>query len=53
MPKGYIVRPNGSKVLSGVVPDIKVKDHLLDDKDEVLDYTLEYLQNKNLTNDGR
>ena len=38
--KGYIVRPNGDERLIGVVPDIKVRDHLIDEKDEILDYTL-------------
>ncbi|MNJ90821.1 carboxy-terminal protease [compost metagenome] len=37
VPKGYIVRVNGSKKLEGVKPDIYIQDHLLDDKDEILD----------------
>ncbi|MDX5437932.1 MAG: peptidase S41, partial [Pontibacter sp.] len=39
--KGYMVRPSGDERLIGVVPDIKVRDHLLDEKDEILDYTLD------------
>ncbi|WP_162052261.1 S41 family peptidase [Pontibacter pamirensis] len=45
VPKGYIVRPNGDEKLSGVKPDHMVKDHLLDDKDEILTYTLDTLLN--------
>lgn len=36
VPKGYIVRVNGSKELKGVKPDIYIQDHLLDDHDEIL-----------------
>jgi hypothetical protein len=36
VPKGYIVRPNKSKSLQGVQPDIVIKDHLLDEEDEIL-----------------
>jgi hypothetical protein len=43
VPKGYIVRPNGDERLAGVIPDHLVRDHLLDDEDEVLRYTLEKL----------
>ncbi|MEM8765789.1 MAG: S41 family peptidase, partial [Bacteroidota bacterium] len=35
--KGYIVRVNGSKKKEGVIPDIRIKDYLLDEKDEILD----------------
>lgn len=37
VPKGYIVRVNGSRKSEGVKPDIYIQDHLLDDKDEILD----------------
>ena len=43
VPKGYIVRPNGSEALSGVKPDHRVRDHLLDGEDEILRYTLTLL----------
>ncbi|PVY39697.1 S41 family peptidase [Pontibacter virosus] len=43
VPKGYIVRPNGDEQLAGLIPDHVVRDHLLDDDDEVLRYTLEKL----------
>lgn len=35
--KGYIVRVNGSTEARGVIPDIVIKDHLLDEKDEILE----------------
>ncbi len=34
--KGYIVRVNGSEKREGVIPDIYIKDHLLDETDEIL-----------------
>ena len=40
VPKGYIVRPNGSEKRTGVRPDYPVRDHLLDEQDEVLTYLL-------------
>ncbi|MFD2513262.1 hypothetical protein ACFSRY_05245 [Pontibacter locisalis] len=43
VPKGYIVHPNGDEQLKGVVPDHQVRDHLVDEVDEVLDYTLHKL----------
>jgi hypothetical protein len=46
VPKGYIVRPNGDKKLSGVMPDHQVRDRLLDEQDEVLHYTLQKLINR-------
>jgi hypothetical protein len=36
VPKGYIVRPNGDKKIAGVMPDINITDHLLDNEDEIL-----------------
>lgn len=44
VPKSYIVRVNGSETLEGVKPDIYIQDHLLDDKDEILDGLLETLK---------
>ncbi|THD67335.1 peptidase S41 [Robertkochia marina] len=35
--KGRIIRINGSTSEKGVIPDIRIKDYLLDEKDEVLD----------------
>ena len=35
--KGYIVRVNGRAKKEGVIPDIFIKDHLLDEKDEILE----------------
>jgi hypothetical protein len=37
VPKSYIIRPNGVVDIEGVKPDIFIKDHLLDDNDEILD----------------
>lgn len=45
--KGYIVRVNGSKKAEGVIPDIYIKDHLLDDNDEILDGLLKQIKNTN------
>lgn len=42
VPKGYMIRPNGSEVPQGVMPDILIKDHLVDDKDEILGALLNY-----------
>lgn len=39
--KGQIVRVNGSTRAEGVIPDIAVRDHLLDDNDEILDTLLD------------
>ncbi|WP_347220140.1 S41 family peptidase [Chryseobacterium sp.] len=40
IPKGYIIRPNGSTLLKGTVPNILIYDHLLDEKDEILNELL-------------
>lgn len=40
IPKSYIVRVNGSKKLEGVKPDIYIQDHLIDDKDEIVEKLL-------------
>lgn len=39
--KGYIVRVNGSTKEEGVIPDIYIQDHLLDENDEILNGLLE------------
>ncbi len=41
--KGQIVRVNGSKKPEGVIPDIMIKDHLLDEEDEILNGLLKKL----------
>lgn len=41
--KGQIVRVNGSKKQEGVIPDIIIKDHLLDEEDEILNGLLKKL----------
>ncbi len=42
--KGQIVRVNGSKKEEGVIPDIMIKDHLLDEEDEILNGLLNKLK---------
>ncbi len=39
--KGYMVRVNGSREARGLVPDIFIQDHLLDEQDEILEGLLE------------
>lgn len=41
--KGQIVRVNGSEKQEGVIPDIFIKDHLLDEEDEILNGLLDIL----------
>lgn len=42
--KGYIIRVNGSTKAEGVIPDIIIKDHLLDEQDEILEELLQKLK---------
>ncbi|MCI5084172.1 MAG: S41 family peptidase [Saprospiraceae bacterium] len=42
--KGFIIRVNGSTKKEGVMPDIVIKDHLLDEKDEILNSLLQQLE---------
>lgn len=44
--KGKIQRVNGMDTKKGVIPDILIKDHLLDEIDEILDGLLEQIENK-------
>ncbi len=46
-PKAFIVRPNGDSSLKGTVPDHIVKTNIFSDKDEILDYTINLIKNKN------
>nr|WP_298996324.1 S41 family peptidase [uncultured Allomuricauda sp.] len=39
--KGHIVRVNGSEKEEGVIPDIVITDHLIDDTDEILEGLVE------------
>lgn len=41
--KGRIIRVNGSEKEEGVVPDIAIRDHLLDEPDEILNELLEII----------
>ena len=43
VPKGQIVRVNGSTKEEGVIPDILIQDHLLDEEDEILSGLLDRL----------
>jgi len=42
--KGYITRVNGSKKEEGVIPDLIIRDHLLDENDEILDGLLKRIE---------
>ncbi len=42
--KGKMIRVNGSKKPEGVIPDIVIKDYLLDEEDEILNKLLQKLQ---------
>ena len=44
--KGYIIRVNGSRKEEGVIPDIAIRDHLLDEKDEILEGLLQRLDSR-------
>ena len=44
--KGYIVRVNGSEAAHGVLPDVVVKDHLLDNEDEILQAAIQIISEK-------
>jgi len=44
--KGFIVRVNGSKKAEGVIPDIYIKDHLLDEDDEILNGLIKQIAKK-------
>jgi hypothetical protein len=44
--KGYIIRVNGSRKEKGVIPDIAIRDHLLDEKDEILEGLLQRLDSR-------
>ena len=44
--KGYMVRVNGSVEERGVIPDIFIRDHLLDEKDEILEGILDRINSE-------
>ena len=44
--KGYMVRVNGSTEERGVIPDIFIIDHLLDEKDEILEGILDLINSE-------
>jgi hypothetical protein len=43
---GAMVRVNGSKKKEGVIPDLLIRDHLLDEKDEIMEGLLRRLGKK-------
>jgi C-terminal processing protease CtpA/Prc len=45
VPKGKIQRVNGVDDNKGVIPDILIADHLLDEEDEILEGLLKQLEN--------
>lgn len=44
--KGFILRVSGEKESRGVIPDIMIRDHLLDENDEIMDHLLKTLNDK-------
>lgn len=46
IPKGRILRVNQSEKAEGVIPEIQIKDHLLDEDDEILNALLKRLNKK-------
>lgn len=47
VPKGYMIRPNGSEKSIGVIPDIQIKDNFMTEKDEILESVLDILEASN------
>lgn len=45
--KGLMVRPNGSRREKGLIPDIRIRDHLLDEEDEILKDLLKKIETNN------
>ncbi|PWJ41872.1 S41 family peptidase [Sediminitomix flava] len=43
-PKAFIIRPNGNTELKGTTPDIKVTPNRFTEKDEILDYAIEFIK---------
>lgn len=41
--KAHMIRPNGSIKEEGLLPDIQIRDHLLDEEDEILTKLYEYI----------
>jgi hypothetical protein len=51
-PKAYFIRPNGDSAPRGVVPDYVVHEDIFSDKDEVLEYALKTIADKEKTSNG-
>ncbi len=45
-PAAYFIRVNGDTSLNGTIPDYMVKDDLLTEDDEILDYVLKLIKEK-------
>ena len=45
-PKAYFIRPNGDTTPRGIVPDYIVYEDIFTDKDEILEYTLKFIEGK-------
>ncbi|MDX1463499.1 MAG: S41 family peptidase, partial [Marinirhabdus sp.] len=44
VPKGKMLRISGDETEHGVIPDIMIRDHLLDENDEILEGLIEKLK---------
>jgi C-terminal processing protease CtpA/Prc len=44
-PKAFIVRPNGDEKAEEVIPDYKISDDIFTDKDEILEFAIELINN--------
>jgi hypothetical protein len=45
-PKAFIVRPNGKRALKGVTPDKIVGNNIFTGTDEILDFTIKYINGR-------
>jgi len=45
-PKAFIIRPNGGRTLKGVTPDVSIVDNIFTETDEILDFTIKYINEK-------
>jgi C-terminal processing protease CtpA/Prc len=46
-PKAFMIRPNGDISPRGVIPDYSMEDNIFTDTDEVLEYAIQLINNKN------
>ena len=45
-PKAFIIRPNGDRTLKGVTPHVSIADNIFTETDEILDFTIKYVNEK-------